>query len=79
MLWPTSLNGQRIEADKFQHFVAGAGIEVVGKVVIPEIKPWKRVLITGTIGAAYELGQGRFDVWDLTADVLGGILVEVIW
>lgn len=81
MLLPIRLNGQRIGEDKLQHFVAGAGIEVVGKIIIPEAKPWQRVLVTTTIGAAYELGQSerdRFDVWDLTADFLGAIVIEAI-
>lgn len=78
------LSAQRLELgwDKAEHFAAGAGINVAGLMILPKTKPWQRVLVTTTIGAAYELGQSerdRFDVWDLTADFLGAIVVEAIW
>lgn len=84
LLWPTSLSAQKIDFQTFdkytvEHFFAGAGVEVAGKIIIPEVKPWKRVLVTTTIGVAWELGQGKIEVWDVVADVLGAITVEIIW
>jgi hypothetical protein len=77
--------------DSRLHFVAGAAVGVGARLVLPKAKPWQRILVTATIGLAYELGQegvarneglaGRgygIGPKDLLLDVAGATLVELI-
>jgi len=73
--------------DSFQHFAAGAGIDVASRVAA--MHAWQRVAIASAIGAAYELGQADnaertgpgygFGPKDLILDVAGAVVAEVAW
>ena len=78
--------------DSQEHFVAGAGVGIGARLILPKAKPWQRILVTATIGLAYELGQegvarnerlaGRgYGVGpkDLLLDLAGAVLVELVW
>jgi hypothetical protein len=99
LLLGTPLSAQRIDPDwcltcrdSQEHFVAGAAVGVGARLILPQAKPWQRILVTATIGLAYELGQegvarnerlqGRgygIGPKDLLLDVAGAVLVELVW
>ncbi len=93
---PGAMQAQHIDpdwcwtcADSRQHFVAGAGIDVAAHIILPQTHAWQRVLVTCTIGAAYEFGQENrsdgsgpgygFGPKDLALDCAGAATAELVW
>lgn len=94
MLCAAPLHAQHIDPDwcltcrdSQEHFAAGAGIQAATLLVFPRAGLWRRLAITASIGAAYELGQvesaerGRgygFGLKDLLCDLAGALVVEAL-
>lgn len=90
------LSAQRLDPDwclscrdSRQHFVAGVGIGIVTRAVLPKAPAWKRLAVTGAVALAYELGQssatertGRgygASPKDWLLGMTGAALVELLW
>lgn len=77
--------------DSRDHFLAGGGVALGARLVLPKARPWQRVAVVATVALAYELGQEGVAKpnglrgpgygispkdWLLT--VAGGVLVELL-
>ena len=68
---------QQIPEDKVSHFLAGAASEVVGSKL--DLSPTSSAFAIGFAKELYDYADyGRFDVKDLMATWLGGVVVNYI-
>ncbi len=96
LLCAAPLSAQRLDPDwcltcydSMEHFEAGVGLEIAGRLVLPHAKPWQRVAVTAAISLAYEVGQdstphpdGRgygIGPKDWLLGMLGAVVVEALW
>ena len=68
---------QSIGTDKYYHFAAGAATEVIGHKM--DLTPTSAAFAVGFAKELYDYADyGRFDVKDLLATWLGGVIVDYI-
>ena len=68
---------QPIGTDKYYHFAAGAATEVIGHKM--DLTPTSAAFAVGFAKELYDYADyGRFDVKDLLATWLGGVVVDYI-
>lgn len=78
--------------DTREHFVAGAGVAIGARVVLPQARTWQRLAVVGVIALAYELGQESIarsagvrgpgyglGPKDWLAGIAGAAVIELVW